>query len=398
MTTAIGPGRSALTLLDVEFQRRDDPRDRQDVGRYGYLGTIAQSSKRSGRPLMQSLSLCSRSARITKAQNDRDRSCGPAFWVRSQLLRARCAARKWHVANRWHFKTEALFMRVHDGRSGTSTTPKRHGTVWLILALIASALAFAGCRDHAISSTTRSASFDPTGMDSVEIMDSLKRGSATSAELVDIYSDRIAKFDKAGPKLNSIIGMNPHARALADVLDHERAAGKARGPLHGLPIIVKDSYDVVGMPTTGGSVAFANAYPARNAAVVQRLVGAGAIVLAKANMSELATSAGKFGYSSVLGVTLNPYNLKRSSLSSSSGTASAIAAKFAAFGLGTDSAGSIGNPSSVDGLVGIRPTLGLTSRTGVIPFALSLDVTGSDGDEREGCCAGSNGDGRYRRK
>jgi amidase len=239
-----------------------------------------------------------------------------------------------------------------------------------------SVFAFAGCRDHEISSTTRRTSFDPTGMSAVEIMNSLKRGTATSAELVDMYLGRVAKFDKAGPKLNSIIAINPHARALADVLDRERAAGKMRGPLHGLPVIVKDNYDVVGMPTTGGSVALANAYPARNAAVVQRMLDAGAIVLAKANMSELATSAGKSGYSSVLGMTLNPYNLKRTSSGSSSGTASAIAANFAALGLGTDTFGSIRKPSSVDGLVGIRPTLGLTSRSGVIPSALSLDVTG----------------------
>jgi amidase len=264
----------------------------------------------------------------------------------------------------------------HAGSRPASTMPKRHGAAWLILALMLSVLASAGCRDHAISSTTRSTSFDPTGMDSVEILNSLKRGSVTSAELVAIYADRIAKFDKAGPELNSIIAMNPHARALADVLDRERAAGKVRGRLHGLPIIVKDSYDIVGMPTTGGSVALANAYPSRNAAVVQRMVDAGAIVLAKANMSELAISGGKYGYSSVLGVTLNPYNLKRSSSGSSSGTASAIAANFAALGLGTDSIGSVVNPSSVNGLVGIRPTLGLTSRTGVLPFALPLDVTG----------------------
>jgi amidase len=198
----------------------------------------------------------------------------------------------------------------------------------------------------------------------------------TSAILVNIYLDRIAKFDKSGPKLNSVIAINPHASALADGLDRERAAGKVRGLLHGLPIIVKDSYDVVGMPTTGGSVALANAYPVKNAVVVQRMVDAGAIVLAKANMSEFAESAGKYGYSSVLGVTLNPYNLKRSSSGSSSGTASAIAAKFAALGLGTDTSASIRAPSSVTGLVGIRPTLGLTSRSGVLPSVLSLDVTG----------------------
>jgi Asp-tRNA(Asn)/Glu-tRNA(Gln) amidotransferase A subunit family amidase len=234
-----------------------------------------------------------------------------------------------------------------------STTPKRHGTVWLILALIASVLAFAGCRAHEISSTARNASFDPTRMDAVEIMDSLKRRAVTARELVDIYSGRIAKFDKAGPKLNSIIAINPHARTQADVLDRERAAGKVRGPLHGLPIIVKDSYDVVGMPTTGGSVALANAYPGRNAAVVQRMVDAGAIVLAKANMSELAfATADRHGYSSVLGVTLNPYNLKRNSLDSSSGTASAIAAKFAAFGLGTDtSVDFFGGNAEVDATV-----------------------------------------------
>ena len=193
------------------------------------------------------------------------------------------------------------------GSRSASTTPTQHGVIYLILALMLSVLAFAGCRDHAISSTTGSASFDPTRMDAVEIMDSLKRGTVTSTQLVDTYSDRIAKFDKAGPKLNSIIAINPYARAQADALDRERAAGKLRGPLHGLPIIVKDNYDVVGMPTTGGSVALANAFPARNAAVVERMIHAGAIVLAKANMSELATSAGKSGYSSITRSSLSTW-------------------------------------------------------------------------------------------
>jgi hypothetical protein len=114
----------------------------------------------------------------------------------------------------------------HTGRRIASTMPKRHSTVCLVLALIVSMPAFAGCRGHEITSTTGSTSFDATGMDSVEIMDSLKRGPVASAELIDIYSDRIARFDKVGPKLNSIIAINPRARALADVLDCERAPGK----------------------------------------------------------------------------------------------------------------------------------------------------------------------------
>lgn len=217
---------------------------------------------------------------------------------------------------------------------------------------------------------------DPTMMDAVSIAAALTSGTVTSSQLVAFYLERIRRFDSSGPKINSIIAINPTAGDVARQLDAERAAGRLRGPLHGLPIVVKDNYDVVGMPTTGGSVALRDAYPDRNATVVQRMIDAGAIVLAKTNMSELAVSAGKYGYSSAGGLTLNPYNIKRNASGSSSGTAAAVAGRFAAFGLGTDTSGSVRAPASVTGLVGVRSTLGLISRTGVMSHSQSLDVLG----------------------
>jgi amidase len=236
-------------------------------------------------------------------------------------------------------------------------------------------LALAGCDPAPASDETTGSGFDPSGLSLEQLEQALDKGEITSVELVDYCLSGINKLDKQGPELNAVIKINGQARQQAEALDKDRKSAANRGPLYGIPFVVKDNYDVVGMATTGGSVALASNYPASSSTVVQRLMDAGAIVLAKTNMSELAASYGRLGYSSLGGLTLNPYDLKRNTSGSSSGTAAAVAAGFAPFGLGTDTSGSIRGPASVTGLVGIRPTLGLTSRHGVIPLSLSFDTT-----------------------
>ncbi|MGM1050400.1 MAG: amidase family protein [Bacillota bacterium] len=218
--------------------------------------------------------------------------------------------------------------------------------------------------------------FDPFEKSIDEVANALSAKQITSEELVEYYLKRIEAFDKQGPAINSIITINNQALETAKALDTERKSKGPRGKLHGIPFVVKDNFDVVGMPTTAGSVALKDAYPTKNSFTVQKLIDAGAIVIAKTNMSELAASYGRLGYSSMGGLTLNPYNLNRDASGSSSGSAAAVAANFAVFGLGTDTSGSVRGPANVTGLVGIRPTLGLTSRSGVVPSSLSLDVTG----------------------
>jgi amidase len=202
-------------------------------------------------------------------------------------------------------------------------------------------------------------------------------GRLTSEQLVRYYLDRIASFDKAGPRINAMISLNPAALEEARRLDAEdRNSPRRAALLYGLPFIVKDNFNTAGIPTSGGSAALKNSIPTSNAFVVQRLLDQGAVLIGKANMSELAASYGRLGYSSAGGLTANPYNTARNVSGSSSGSAAAVAADFAAFALGTDTSGSLRGPANVAGLVGIRPTLGLTSRSGVIPLSLTFDTTG----------------------
>ena len=198
-----------------------------------------------------------------------------------------------------------------------------------------------------------------------------------SAEgLVHSFLDRIARFDKAGPKINAILTLAPKALEQAMASDARRRTGRTAGLLDGIPFVVKDNIDTAGLPTTGGSAALRSSIPVSNAFVVQKLLDAGAVLLGKANMSELAASNGRFGYSSAGGQTVNPFDTSRHVSGSSSGSAAAVAAGFAAFALGTDTSGSIRSPASAAGLVGLRPTMGLTSRGGVIPMSLTTDITG----------------------
>ncbi|WP_204139133.1 amidase family protein [Halomicronema sp. CCY15110] len=225
-------------------------------------------------------------------------------------------------------------------------------------------------------SPVRAETFDLQTATIADMQAAMTAEALTSEALVQLYLDRIAAYDDEGPAINALITINPNALAEAIALDAARARGENMGPLHGIPIILKDNYDTADMPTTAGSAVLAEAIPPDDAFVVSRLREAGAIILGKANMSEFAASYGRLGYSSRGGLTLNPYNLSRNASGSSSGTAAAIAANFAALGTGSDTAGSIRGPAAVTGLVGIKPTMGLVSRDGIVPLTLSFDVGG----------------------
>lgn len=206
------------------------------------------------------------------------------------------------------------------------------------------------------------------------IQKAMEQGKLTSRELVQMYLDRIEKYDDHGSSINAIITINDKALDLADQLDAERKTSGPRGPLHGIPILVKDNYDTADMPTTAGCICLKDSVPNEDADQIAKLKEAGAIILGKTNLHEFA-----FGIttsSSLGGQTLNPYELNHYPGGSSGGTGAAIAANFAVAGLGTDTGGSIRIPSSFNSLVGIRPTIGLSSRDGIIPLALTQDVGG----------------------
>ncbi|MCU0538090.1 MAG: amidase family protein [Hydrococcus sp. Prado102] len=200
-------------------------------------------------------------------------------------------------------------------------------------------------------------------------------GILTSEQLVQLYLNRIDAYDKQGPAINSIVTINPNALQVAEDLDRERKLFGPRSPLHGIPVIVKDNYNTFDLPTTAGALALEGFIPQEDAFQVQKLREAGAIILGKANLSEFAFS-GSESISSLGGESLNSYDPLRSPAGSSGGTGAAIGANFGVIGMGTDTGGSIRNPSSYNGLVGVRPTIGLSSRSGIIPLALSQDTGG----------------------
>jgi len=214
----------------------------------------------------------------------------------------------------------------------------------------------------------------------VELQAAMTAGQLSAQQLVVLYLEHIAAIDQLGPTLNSVIEINPDCLDTARALDQERASSGARGPLHGIPILIKDNIATADrMQTTAGSLALLGSRPAGDAFVVQRLREAGAILLGKTNLSEWANFRGNpstSGWSARGGQTRNPYVLDRNPCGSSSGSGVAIAANLAAASLGTETDGSILCPSSVNSLVGIKPTVGLTSRAGVIPIAHSQDTVG----------------------
>jgi amidase len=214
----------------------------------------------------------------------------------------------------------------------------------------------------------------------LELQQKMTSGELTARQLAELYLERIDSIDRNGPRLNAIIETNPDALALASSLDVERAAGSTRGPLHGIPVILKDNIDTADkMQTTAGSLALEGHHAAQDAGLVEKLRAAGAVILAKTNLSEWANFRGKnsiSGWSSRGGLTRNPYALDRSACGSSSGSGAAIAANLAAVAVGTETDGSIICPAQTNGIVGIKPTLGLVTRSGIIPISHSQDTAG----------------------
>src|SRR5277367_6463968 len=223
----------------------------------------------------------------------------------------------------------------------------------------------------------------PFELDEVTIAE-LQAGMASgkfSARLIaEKYLARIEEIDKHGPSVNSVLEVNPDALAIADALDKERKDQHVRGPMHGIPVLIKDNIDTADrMQTTAGSLALLGSKPAKDAFVAQRLREAGAVILGKTNLSEWAnirSSHSSSGWSGRGGQTKNPYALDRNPCGSSSGSGAAISASLCAVAVGSETDGSIVCPASANGIVGIKPTLGLISRSGIIPIAHSQDTAG----------------------
>ncbi len=212
------------------------------------------------------------------------------------------------------------------------------------------------------------------------LQDGMKSGKFTARSLVEKYSARIQEIDKNGPAVNSVLELNPDALSIADALDQERKAKGPRGPMHGVPVLIKDNIDTADkMMTTAGSLALVGSKPVQDSFVAQKLRSAGAVILGKTNLSEWAnirSSHSTSGWSGRGGLTKNPYALDRNPCGSSSGTGAGISANLCAVGIGTETDGSIVCPSSSNGLAGIKPTVGLVSRSGIIPISHTQDGAG----------------------
>ena len=206
-----------------------------------------------------------------------------------------------------------------------------------------------------------------------EVAAAMEDGRVTAERLVELCLARIEAYDDRGPRLNAVITVNPEARTRARGLDAERRESGARSPLHGIPVVLKDNLDTADLPTTAGSFLLRDSLPPDDAFLVRRLREAGAIVLAKVNLSEFASGG---AMSSLGGITRNPHDPARSPSGSSGGTGAAVAAGYGFLGLGTDTGGSVRGPSTANGIVGLKPTLGLLSRDGIVPLALSFDTAG----------------------
>ncbi len=234
---------------------------------------------------------------------------------------------------------------------------------WMLAAVLLAALAPVDAR--------KAIDLDSAGI--ADLNTAFAAGTLTSEQLVQLHLARIQAYDKQGPGLRAVITLNPKALDTARALDAERKAKGPRSPLHGIPVVLKDNYDTADMPTTGGSVLLEGWIPPDDAFLVKRLRAAGAILLAKLNMSEFASGA---AISSLGGQTRNPHDLLRTPSGSSGGTGAAIAAAYATVGLGTDTGGSIRGPATANGIAGLKPTHGLLSRDGIIPLGLTFDTGG----------------------
>ena len=225
-----------------------------------------------------------------------------------------------------------------------------------------------------LASPQIAAQMEVVGASIAQLQEAMASGRATSVQITEAYLARIAAYDRAGPSINAMIRLNPNAVAEAEALDLERATFGPRGPMHGIPIILKDNYDTHDLATSAGSIGLAGNYPPDDGFQVARLREAGAVIIGKSNMHELAS--GITTISSLGGQTRNPYDLSRNPGGSSGGTGAAIAASYAAVGWGSDTCGSIRIPAAQNDLVGLRPTKGLSSIDGIIPLSHTQDVGG----------------------
>jgi amidase len=243
--------------------------------------------------------------------------------------------------------------------------------------------ALGAAREISPSAPPAQAEVKPFELDEItitELRDGMNSGKFSAHSLVEKYTARINEIDKQGPAVNAVIELNPEAEAIADALDQERKAKGPRGPLHGIPVLIKDNIDTADrMMTTAGSLALVGSKPPKDSFVAVKLRTAGAVILGKTNLSEWAnirSSHSTSGWSGRGGLTKNPYALDRNPCGSSSGTGAGISANLAAAGIGTETDGSIVCPSSSNGLAGIKPTVGLVSRSGIIPISHSQDGAG----------------------
>jgi amidase len=242
--------------------------------------------------------------------------------------------------------------------------------------------AFAGARelDDTSSPATQVRPFELDELTIADLQAGMSSGKFSSRSITEKYLARIEEIDRQGPAVNSVIEVNPEAQAIAESLDRERKEKKVRGPLHGIPVLIKDNIDTADkMQTTAGSLALLGSRPGKDSFVAQKLREAGAVILGKTNLSEWAnirSSHSSSGWSGRGGQTKNPYALDRNPCGSSSGSGAAVAANLCAAAIGTETDGSVVCPSSANGLVGIKPTLGLLSRAGIIPIAHSQDTAG----------------------
>jgi amidase len=226
---------------------------------------------------------------------------------------------------------------------------------------------------HAATAHALGKTIDLDAATVADIQAAFDAGTLTAEQLVQLCLARIQAYDRQGPSLRAVMVLNPKALETARALDAERKAKGARSPLHGIPIVLKDNYNTFDLPTTGGSVLLEGSIPREDAFLVRKLRAAGAIVLAKVNLSEFASGG---AHSSLGGQSLNPHDLTRGPSGSSGGTGVAVAAGYAPLGMGTDTGGSIRGPSTSNGIAGLKPTHGLLSRSGIIPLALTFDTGG----------------------
>ncbi|MDI6808791.1 MAG: amidase [Candidatus Eisenbacteria bacterium] len=273
-------------------------------------------------------------------------------------------------------------MRGNDDSKCSRTRFSRRGFLKAGLSggMMAAAFpAFAGI-GGSVTSTSKPRSPDLEEITIFELAEGMRSGRHTARSITEKYLERIEALDRKGPALRSVIEVNPDALAIADALDKERKGKGPRGPMHGIPVLIKDNIDTMDrMATTAGSLALIGAKPPADAFLVQRLRSAGAVILGKTNPSEWAnirSSHSTSGWSGRGGLTKNPYALDRNPSGSSSGSAVAVAANLCPVAVGTETDGSIVSPSSASGIVGLKPTVGLVSRTGVIPISHTQDTAG----------------------